>query len=143
MKMLLEMMQIAETQDMKADLGKLNEVFSLMKRVQTEFVAEGLMSDHNGPLEAEMNQLEHMFAVSRKGLALANQLKDAESRQTHKRRMMGHMNKIRIKLDKVMQMLGIDDRETRQSLNISNFPSLRDAQDRRIGYNKRPEPVVQ
>lgn len=139
MKMLLEMVQLSEAKEMQQDFKALNEVFNLVKKVKNEFIAEGLMSDHNGPLEAEMNELERLFAVSRKGLSLANKLEDAESRTTHKRRMMSHMNKIRLKLDKVMQMLGIEDRETRQSLNISNFPSLRDAQDRRIGYRPQQE----
>lgn len=142
MKMLLEMVQITESKDMQKDFNALNEVFKLVKKVKDEFISEGLLDNHNGPLEAEMNELERLFAVSRKGLALANKLTDAESRQTHKRRMMAHMNKIRNKLDNVMQMLGIEDRETRQSLNIANFPSLRDAQDRRIGY-RRQEPTVQ
>lgn len=142
MKMLLEMVQLSETKEIQQDFKTLNEVFGLVKRVKDEFISEGLMDNHNGPLEAEMNELERMFAVSRKGLALANQLRDAESRETHKRRMLTHMNKIRLKLDKVMQMLGIEDRETRQSLNISNFPALRDAQDKRIGY-RRPEQTVQ
>lgn len=134
---LVEMLQLAETLSIEKDLNALHEIFLEAKETHTAFVTEGLTENYQGNVDAEFNELERLFAVARKGLSLANRLETEEQRRMHKARMMSHMNKIRIRLDQLMQNMGIGDRETRQKLNIANFPALRDAQDKRINYRDR------
>ncbi len=134
---LVEMLELAEVLSVEKDLNSLHAIFLEAKETHTAFVSEGLTENYQGNVDAEFNELERLFAVARKGLSLANRLETEEQRRMHKARMMSHMNKIRIRLDQLMQNMGIGDRETRQKLNIANFPALRDAQDRRINYRDR------
>jgi len=107
--------ELLDTQDV-AKATRVNEALlekynRIKVKLQERKLTEGFIEDHNGPLEAEMDQAARRFEVVRNAIGLVNKLPTGESKTRNKKRMWGHLNNIRNTLNKIMKQLEMNDEQ--------------------------------
>lgn len=107
--------ELLDTQDV-AKATRVNEALlekynRIKVKLQEHKLTEGFIEDHNGPLEAEMDQAARRFEVVRNAIGLVNKLPAGESKTRNKKRMWGHLNNIRNTLNKIMKQLEMNDEQ--------------------------------
>ena len=109
MENLQEMMYINFANKAEQGIMSLEEKAEMLKTRRDSLLKEGLISDHNGPLEAKFDETAKRLEAARRGLGLANTLKDPVERRKHKSRILGNLNRIRKMLYDIQIELGLED----------------------------------
>lgn len=134
MEFMRQMLVEKEMAKVEAILEKLEgtkeKIEKVIEKRQAKAISEGFIDDHNGPLEAQMDELARKFTVARKAVGLVNKLSDDPEKQTeHRKRIWAHLNQIRRELETAMSELGYD--RNMQKMRKDHALADRESIDRR------------
>ena len=94
-----------------------------LSEIKDSMLKEGLIDDHNGPLEKQFDEVFQRLQAAKRGLGLANKLETPQERKFHKARVMGNMNKIRHMLYNIQKTLGLEENPNEQRGVVDNNPT--------------------
>lgn len=100
---LLENIEIKNLQD-RCDMYET----ILTNLISSEVLVEGMLDSHNGPLEAELDEVMKRLMAAKRGLQLANKLPPGEGKSLNKSRVMTNLNKIRVMFKSIVKRLELD-----------------------------------
>lgn len=95
--------KIVEIKDMliKATFEELVKEAATLAASAKAKLKEGFIDNHNGPLEAELDDLLFKFNAAKRAIGLVNKLKNPDQKRQHQSRVMSLLNQIRSRLGKV------------------------------------------
>lgn len=113
MKLLQEMLEIADEKISATGFDKILENIKELRALAARQISEGFMDNHRGDLDKKFDELEAKVIDARRTLGKINATKDMdpEMKTMYKSNLMKNINKFRFQLQQVMKELGMGPKE--------------------------------